>query len=86
MIKIKDLDEIQLDKQLKKHSKILKALRREQAKRNSLGSEIELECDGTQTGKRVRKIGTITNLKVPKSDKPDKTSSSLYQLQMDEEE
>jgi hypothetical protein len=85
MVKIKDLDEAQLAKQLKKHTKILKALRRESAKRSSEG-EIELNCDSTHTGARVRQTGTLTNHKVEKTAETDKTSSSLYQLTMDEDE
>ena len=82
MVKIRDMDEKQLEQQLEKHNKIIKALRRERAKR------LSKETIQTQTGQRVRKTGTVTNLKIDKTQSKiiEGTSSSIYQLKMDDEE
>ena len=82
MVKIRDMDEEQLEKQLAKHNKIVKALRRERAKR--LSKETHL----TQSGQRVRKTGTVTNLKLEQTQSKiiEGTSSSIYQLKMDNDE
>lgn len=87
MVKIRELSDKELEKQLKKHQKILKALKKELAKRFEDDSDIEISlpsAESTST-KRVKKTGTITNLKL-KQEIADKTNSSIFKLTLDDDE
>jgi len=87
MVKIRELSDKELEKQLKKHQKILKALKKELAKRFEDDSDIDISLPSSNsTSKiRVKKTGTATGLKL-KKEKVDKTNSAIFKLTIDEDE
>ena len=94
MVKIKELSDKQLSKQLEKHEKIMIALKREKEKRCSDKSEVDIsltavniqESSGELTQERVRKVGTVSNMRITRKKKSDRTSSSLYQLTINDDD
>ncbi len=79
MVKIKDLNNKQLEGQLQKYDKIISALKKEKMKRMSEAKPIREQI------KRIKEVGTVTNIR-PLKQMIEETRSNIFQLKFENEE